>query len=35
MIDNTLYQKICVPLKTVVKTCMALEQSQDLNLFEQ
>lgn len=35
MIDNTLYQKICVPLKTVVKTCMNLEQSQDLNLFEQ
>ena len=25
MTDNTIYQKVCVPLKTVVKTCMNLE----------
>ena len=35
MIDNTMYQKIGVPLKLVVETCQNLENSQDLNLFEQ
>ena len=34
MVNNTLYQKIGVPLQTIIRNCKNLEASRELQLFE-
>lgn len=35
IINNTLYQKIGVPLQSVIRSCKSLESSQQMQVFEQ